>query len=313
MKNPNFDESMVAELEQTVVAAMEQPTDRKTSMEYTCRVNEEYSIDVELMTYTPDAMPYGMSGHSNRLFVCHDVPSVEQTIIGLEEFGEHECRRPLLFSAVYTEDEDGRQLGGMSGKVKLPFADVLNLSPQDRELAITAGNLSLQLSDGVHFDLEEGQPEWNEQLVQNFLRLTSQAVANGVYIERSYLSSQPDDVELFAAYTTFSGEARYVDQSVLEYPYLRFSVIKDAIETVYERSLTGTVDVKTRIADPINRYSALSSYKLICDEDTGEALACTFDPLEVIALEQEERDSGLYVPTKEQIGELLTYAAMLKQ
>lgn len=310
MEHKHFDESIVAELEQTVVAAMDEPTDRKTSMQYTTRVTDEFSIDVELTTYTPHAMPYGVGGFSHKLFLHHDIPAVMPKLNAFPELGEELCTRPVLFSAVYTNDEDGRTLQGMSGKVKLPFADVLLLRPQDRELAITTGNLALQLSRSDHYEMEEKDPEWDEQLIQNFLRITSLAVASGVYIDTSYRAKQVDDLELFASYVAFSGDPRFMSQSELEYPYLRFSVVKDEMEQVYERSLDGKIELKTRLADPIARYASLPSFKAIYD-DEGESIAGCFDQKEAEAIEDEERANGLFVPTAEQMAELTTYAHIL--
>jgi hypothetical protein len=309
MEHAHFDESIVAELEQTVVAAMDEPTDRKTSMQYAARITDEYSIDVELMTYTPNAQPYGVSGSSHRLFLHHDVPEIRSKVIGVPELGEERCERPVLFSAIYDNDEDGRSLHGLSGKVKLPMADIITLRPQDRELAIMAGNLALQLSQGDFFEVQEKDPEWDEQLIQNFLRITSLAAASGVYIDTSYRAAQVDELELFASYVTFSGDPRFMTQSELEYPYLRFSAVKDEIETVYERSLSGRVDVKTRLANPDLRYASLPSFKSIYD-DEGEPMGCTFDHRELEALEDEEREKGLFVPTREQVAELTSYAHM---
>lgn len=311
METTPFDESMVADLEQAVITAMDDPTDRKTSMEYTARIDESYSIDVLLTTYTAHALPYGVAGFSHKLYLCHDTPRVEPKLPGFEELDDHVCKRPVLFSVVYSDDEDGRCLQGVGGKVKLPFADILALQPRDRELAITTGNLTLQLPQESSYEIKEGEPDWNSQVVKDFLRITSRAVANGVFIDTSYKSAQPNGLELFASYTTFDGDARYVSQSELEYPYLRFSVVKDEVETVYERSLSGRIDLKTRLADPMTCYSNLRSFREIRDEETGEVIACTHDPNELEALENEERASGLYLPTKEQIAELTNYASML--
>lgn len=311
MEHKHFDESIVAELEQTVVAAMEEPTDRKTSMQYTARVNEEYSIDVNLLTYTPNAMPYGVGGFSHRLFVCRDAPMIVPTLSPFPELGQELCERPVLFSAVYSSEEGGRSLHGMSGEVKLPFAEVLSLRPQDRELAIMAGNLALQLSSGEYFELEEKDAAWDEQLIQNFLRITSLATASGAYIDTSYKSSQaPDGTELFASYVTFNGDPRFMTQSDLEYPYLRFSIVQDELETVYERSLNGHIDLKTRLADPNARYASLPSFKAVYDE-TGQLIACSFDYREAEAIENEERAQGLFVPTPERTAELTSYAHIL--
>lgn len=311
MEHKHFDETIVAELEQTVVAAMEEPTDRKTSMQYTTRVNEEYSIDVELMTYTPNALPYGVGGFSHRLFVCRDAPTIVPKLSPFPELGQELCERPVLFSAVYSSEEDGRSLNGKSGEVKLPFSEVLSLRPQDRELAIMAGNLALQLSNGEYFELEEKDAGWDEQLIQNFLRITSLATAAGAYIDTSYRAKQASDgTELFASYMTFSGDPRFMTQSELEYPYLRFSAVQDELETVYERSLDGRVDLKTRLADPNARYASLPSFKAVYDE-TGEPIACSFDYKEAEAIENEERAQGLFTPTRERIAELTRYAHML--
>lgn len=311
MEHKHFDECIVAELEQTVMAAMENPTDRKTSMQYTARINEEYSIDIDLMTYTPNAQPYGVSGSSHRLFLHRDVPALHSKVIGVPELGEERCERPVLFSAIYDNEEDGRSLHGLSGKVKLPFADILTLRTQDRELAIMAGNLALQLSQGDFFEVQEKDPEWDEQLVQNFLRITSLAAAPGVYVDTSYKAKQPgENLELFASYSSFSGDAQYLDQSTLEYPYLRFSVVQEEIETVYERSLDGKIELKTRLADPIARYAGLTSFRSVYD-DEGEPFACTFDHKEAEAVEDEERKQGLFIPTLDKIAELTRYARML--
>lgn len=258
----------------------------------TIALSPQYEIDVEIDSTSSSL---GDIDETYKLFLFKKNLGQEKPMP--QRLSEHKCTRAVLFSLIYSiPNFDSDVELSMNGYFKdgLPL-DLALLQPSDFAEADIFG-LTQQLAGMVpnqgNYTLREDDERFDNVTGTNLIVKISDFVENGAKIETLTADTEYQGDKLWVAQHHITGAVQHLSQQRIEEPYISFQVQREGIEYVYERSYTGLVEVKQRIADISIRYASLESFE-------GDSEVCSFDMREVAALEQDERSKGLYIPTAE--------------
>lgn len=294
-------EACVAQLDEQLLGVLADSEDTTSESTYVARLGDGHTMEVRVITRSASLAPKEMGGYGNRAFIFREDDERELPLNpeSYDDMSEHRCNRHVIFSFLHEKDDEETFAHGLDYGIPLELTSMVLDDPQEFALLSLVNFLSKAIqpnADGFRFDeyalQNSGLP------IGDFLTLTSKLAARGAHSNGSFLGHEDESESsvLWATYHDIDGDVRHLSQAVIEEPYLSFSVETEGIEYVYERSLTGRIDVKTRIADEAIRYAELKSMDIEYEED-GTPISWSYSLLEVEALEAEERAMGLYEPS----------------
>ena len=315
-------DSLIAELEQTVHSALEQPDTLRTTLEYRLDLGNNYWLDLRDETDTED------DRHMTAAFVHRTI----------EPADERSCTTQLLFSCLYEHDDDCLHgiwyeelaeslMQDMAGENEMAclqslivlarhiheHGDEYKAPPpfDEEELAVfdeiddSADDTEAEPFKGLVFEVkQEALNPKLRALHENAMRHMSPLLAGGAYrVYRGRTLGEDDGPWLES--NALSGPEEHFASFIPKLPRWSVSYVEEPLEHEFEQRPDGTYEAKVSPADHVLRYGNLPSFDALFDEDTQELLCSSVNEADIERAEQIDREAGLFVPTSEQVANFL--------